>query len=291
MDYSIRYHKDFRHLDEVSEIIIDYDKFKLGLLDFVKTRPQWQRIVIDIEHIGAGKDDYDIIAAAAKLHNRLAVRFDEPHALKVEYVREREIPFFFSKFIDTWDKLISCIEYGVTDVYIINELAFELDEVGKMCLEHSVNVRVFANVAQSNCIDKPKNTLTTFFIRPEDVMVYEQYVDTIEFFGPNDRMSVLYEIYKSQRWLGDLKDLILGLDVSLYSKHIVPYFGHRRCSCRKQCNQNKCHLCEGVLELSKELQERGIEIGIEKEKEPRDESEIIEKTMLLRRTNPLEVSN
>ena len=33
-----------------------------------------------------------------------------------------------------------------------------------------------------------------FFIRPNDIELYAQYIDTIEFWGPEDRQDVLFEI-------------------------------------------------------------------------------------------------
>ncbi len=290
MKYGIQYHRDFRYLDSVAEVIIVYDKFKIGLLDFLKTREDEQRIVVDAGGVDYESMDYDIIIAAKQIHPNLTIKVDSGiESAILDRFKEAELDFFFCNFIDTWDKLISVIKTGVSDVYITNELGFELDEVSLICKENNVKVRVFANVAQTSSHMKNLDTIKFFYIRPEDVFIYDDYVDVIEFFGPKTRQSVLYDIYTNGRWLGDLKDLILGLDVSAYSKHIVPYFGSRRVRCRKQCNQNQCCLCDGILELAKELQEKGIEIGIEREREKVDESELNEQIMQIKRTSTSQV--
>ena len=39
------------------------------------------------------------------------------------------------------------------------------------------------------------NTFQQFYIRPDAVQLYEEFVDVFEFFGPLDKQPVLYDIY------------------------------------------------------------------------------------------------
>ena len=86
------------------------------------------------------------------------------------------------------------IRYGVSDVYIVNEFAFYLPQIKKNCGDE-VKIRVFPNVSQSTDKLHVLPTVTSFFIRPEDIPFYEEYVDVCEFFGTVDRNEVLYKIY------------------------------------------------------------------------------------------------
>ena len=56
------------------------------------------------------------------------------------------------------------------------DLGFELPLVRAFCNEHGVRIRCFANVAQSRWEGTP--IFKKFFIRPEDVDIYEDYVET-----------------------------------------------------------------------------------------------------------------
>jgi hypothetical protein len=87
-----------------------------------------------------------------------------------------------------------------------------------------------------------------------------------EFFGPLDRQSVLYEIYNKGRWLGDLRELIVGLGFSIGSRTILPCFGEERVNCEKKCYYGKCIICDKIMTISNQLKEAGVELVTRKEK-------------------------
>lgn len=281
MKYCVNYHKDFRYLEAIDEIIIKYKDRNIEVLEFLKTIPEQQRIILDIT-----KDDnviveknIDIFAAAIKIHKNLALMIPLHQRGAAVDLYEINIPFFFDTFVDKWDMLMSILDCRVSDVYIVNELAFEMEDVAKICKERKVQIRTFPNVAQSSSKIQSLHNLKSFFIRPEDIYIYDEYVDVCEFFGPADRQSVLYEIYTSGRWLGDLKDLIIGFNFSLHSKFIMPAFGEERVNCGKKCYKGKCIVCDKIETIANQLQEAKIEIVTKKnKKESKDEHTVIETT-------------
>ena len=106
-----------------------------------------------------------------------------------------------------------------------------------------------------------------FYIRPEDVSVYEPYVDYFEFFGKLDRQAVLYKIYKEGQWLGSLNELIGGLKNEIPNVCIVPYFGTARVGCGKRCSYNKsCEVCSNIKNLAKVLESKDFGITTERKK-------------------------
>lgn len=278
MKYSINYHRDFKYLQEVDEIIIGFKNRNVEIFDFIKTIPEEQRVILDTtkDENFIIANNLDIFAEIVKLHKNIAIKL--PLYLKSEVVDlyELNIPFFFDFFVDKWDTLMSLVNMNVSDIYIVNELGFELKDVSFICKENNVNIRVFPNVAQLSSIADNLDTFKSFFIRPEDVSIYEPYVDVFEFFGPADRQSVLYEIYKSEKWLGDLRELIIGLEYSISSKTIFPAFGEERVNCRKRCYQNKCIVCEKIQSIAKELREANLKIVREKEIKNEDKHEVVE---------------
>lgn len=268
MKYCVSFHRDFRYKNEVDEIIITYKNKNAELLKFLDTIPEQQRVIVD----ACGEDveitkNIDIFAAAMQKHKNLVIKMSMTQRSMCVDLFEANIPYFFGEFVDKWDTLMSFIKMGVTDVYIVNELGFELENVSKICKENNVLIRTFPNVAQSSSKIDNLDKLKAFFIRPEDVSFYEPYIDVFEFFGPLDRQSVLYEIYTSGKWLGDLNELIIGLGISIGSRTILPMFGEERVNCGKKCYYGQCIICEKIMVIANQFKEAGIEIVKQKEKE------------------------
>lgn len=269
MKYSINFHRDFRYMEEIDEIIITYKDKNAEVLDFLKTVSENQRVILDTT-----KDDnivieknLEIFSAAKKIHKNIAIKMALWQRGAAADLYEENIPFFFDTFVDSWDILISFIKMNVSDVYVANELGFELKNISKVCKDANVNIRVFPNVAQTSSKIDNLDMLKAFFIRPEDIYAYEPYVDICEFFGPLDRQSVLYEIYKSEKWLGDLRELIIGLNFSIGSRTILPCFGEERVNCGKKCYYGQCIICDKIKTISNQLKEAGVELVTRKEKD------------------------
>ena len=262
MKYCANYHKDFRYLDKVDEIIIKYqNQTQKQLIDFLETVRAEVRVIVKLEDNSLNIDKATEIFANVKvIHSNFAVMLSGPDAAFSDRLREKNIPFFYFSLVDKWDVLMSYLAVGVSDVYIVNELGFDLKDVSKVCKEYGVQVRVFPNVAQLSSRVGTLNKLTSFFIRPDDIQHYNEYVDVCEFFGPLDRQSVLYEIYTKEKWLGNLSDLIIGLNIDIENTTLVPTFGTERLSCRKDCYKGKCIICEKCLSLANTLKENNIQI-------------------------------
>lgn len=96
-------------------------------------------------------------------------------------------------------------------------------------------------------------------------MFYSGKIDYYEFYGPLDRQSVLMRIYKSRKWLGDLKILILGLDKSVMSYNIAPMWGQARLNCKHRCD--RCKVCDATLDLAGAMADSGIMVDIDYGKE------------------------
>ena len=288
MKYCIPYYKDFRYFDRVDEIILDYKEHNDNIINFVSNKfSQKQRIIVDIA--GKTKEIKDILPILKKLyreHEFMSVRIPlYAQDLKsdnyiYEYVQDAGIAFFFNEFCRTEDEVYALIKRGVSDVYIVENLAFNIEEVGRYCHEADVSVRMIPNMAQYPLHEK--NIIPAaykFFIRPEDVDIYSSYVDTFEFVGPLDRMSVLFNIYKSKQWLGDLNDLILGLDEEFLNNGTVPYFGRERIKCKHKCMLGKCNLCSEMQKIAKQFEHVGVQVKRERDNSWKNERKIDEETL------------
>ena len=277
MKYAIRYTRSFRHYNEVDEVVFDfYDpKLEQNLIYTINTfLMDNQRAIIDLR--GFNDPTFDIIAILNKVkkeHNNMAVIIEISKKSQIEAFKDNEIPFIL--MARDYESFYTAINLGASDIYIIEQLAFDIKNL-QFAREKGVQLRMYPDIAQ--CSKGTKGLIpepTTFFIRPEDVNTYAEYVDVLEIFRQDDRTSVIYEVYKQKQWLGNLKDLILDYRQDLPNTGISPHFGPSRLNCHKKCMINQCSLCVDIAELAKSFNQVGVEIikKREKEKIPEEQKE------------------
>ena len=213
-------------------------------------------------------DTWESFKQADKINKMYVGMTRAKHTLRLSYVggngteghskllKEKEIPVFFSTLVHSWDVLTGLADMGVSDIYIVEELGFELASAAAVLHERGIQIRCYPNVAQSAHPDVPD--IKKFFIRPEDVELYEQYVDVFEFYGDNN--NLYYKIYaKDKKWFGDLSEIIFHFDKNLDSRCVVPQFAEVRSRCGKKCMKGSpCRICEKVDRLAGTMQENGL---------------------------------
>lgn len=262
MKFAIKFYQGCRVLSEADEIIIQYNERNPNLIKFVQEYKGNQKIIVNITELKNIEENLNIFKAAHKAHPQFAILLSYKQNA-AEGIAGMGIPFFFIEGASNMDDVMGMLSFGVTDLYIMNELAFNIKNISKYCHDNNVAIRVYPNVAQSST-NFSINTLTKFFIRPDAVRIYEPYVDVFEFFGPLDRQAVLYDIYRDERWLGMLDEVIIGLDKNIDNQTIVPYFDAIRINCRKLCGIGKCNTCGAIENFSKTLKTK--EIGVKRKK-------------------------
>lgn len=270
MKYCVDYKKDFRYLNEVDELNIRFRRKDTSLMDFLLSNVG-KRINILIED----EDDF-IESNSIKLFDAILIEHPEINfALKlkdyksgrvkeiVEIIKDRVVKhqFFFDTFVKDWDTLLGYIELQPSDIYIVENLCFELGTVSEILHQAGIKVRVFPNVAQSSWSNVPD--LKKFFIRPDDISFYEGIVDVMEFFGKPDSVSTYYKIYAiDKKWLGKLNEVIISFnDSEIDSRFILPQFAARRLNCGKRCYKGRpCRTCDAIEELAAVLESHNLMI-------------------------------
>ena len=273
MKYCIDFNKDSKILDKVDEINIQYDRIQdeNALSQYCEEHKK-QRINVCIDDLESGLKEGKIAAMLEyqdkhqdyNVYIRLDGKNEELGILLSKYPNAK---FYFSTKINDWDRVIGYIEYGVSDIYIVEGLGFELDKIAAIAHEKNVQIRVFPNVAQTTWNDL--DDLKKFWIRPDDIDFYSQYVDVCEFFGENEKNDILYNIYKKdKKWFGDLREIIIGLNTNIDGRYIVPRFVKKRVRCCRECLKGgNCQMCEYIRDLSNNLEKAGLMVTMEKEKE------------------------
>ena len=269
MRYCLPYIRNFKYAEELDEVIIPYQTEDLNFLKTLlkKDRILSSRLIIDIKDAADFKNNnvIDLFIGIKKDYPELnfTLRFltySEIDSNMYKQLKEENIPFFFETYARNWDVFHGLIELGVSDIYIVESLAFELDKLGPIAHAAGVSIRVFANVCQASW--KPFDALKSFFIRPEDIDIYADYVDVVEFYGDVHLQETMYKIYAHDKhWFGPLKEILIGFNADLDSRFIVPAFGKARSGCGKKCLKGRhCTICEKVVNLADSLKNAGVYI-------------------------------
>lgn len=269
MNYCFNYYRKSRNIDkaEVGEINIVYGAQDASLITFLKTYPN-KRVNLIIK-------DIDVFIANQTYNKLNAIKEEIPdanfavcfgylnnggEALKravSAFAHLENIPYYAGTIATDWDTLHHLLLKGVCDVYIGEQLGFELDKVSTQCKKYNVRVRAFSNVAQNAIADS--DSYLKFFIRPNDLQLYSQYIDTLEFWGPDDRQDVLFEIYQKGIWMGNLNEIILGFNAPIDNKCIAPLFGETRINCGKKCLKGAhCRMCYTIANLADTLKDKRL---------------------------------
>ena len=269
MRYCLPYIKNFKYMDELDEVIIPYKvgedaDFLKAVLEFTENKFNGT-IIIHIEDSSSFKNTgsmkfFEEIKSEGVLTD-FKLRFSNhigEDADLYDGLKNAEIPFFFEKYVKDWDMFDFFKNLGVSDMYIVEALAFELDKIGAQADVLGISIRCFANVCQSSVRDH--NPLKSFFIRPEDIDIYASYVDVIEFYGDYNIQEVMYKVYaKDKKWFGPLQEIIIGFDCELDSRFVMPIYARTRLKCGKRCLKGqRCGICDKIMIVADTLEEKGI---------------------------------
>lgn len=270
MKYCITWYGDnnSKMLEKAEEINIDLSKVKdlTDLPEFCEQHPN-QRINLCIDDFEDGMNegyfkialDYQKDNPDKNIYVRLPWYNEAMNAVLLDYPDSKH---FFNMLVNTWDVFYGLAESGVSDIYITGDLGFELDKIQKIAHEREdgeyIQIRVFPNIAMSDW--KYLDDIKKFFIRPEDVGMYNEYIDVFEFWGDLEKQDIYYSIYKKDKeWFGRLNEIIIGFDSLLNSKTTLPRFSKKRIKCGRQCLKGgSCHMCNSIEALSENLEKAGL---------------------------------
>lgn len=266
MEYCLNYNKDTEHsnsIKEVNEWNIKYNSKDTTLLEFLDLyRTKRINLFIEDEEV-----DFVFLTELCNKYSNLYIKFKGDYYFDKIIENKPNFKFFFDTQISDWDVLIGVLKMGATDVYIVENLAFEIDKVAEIVHSYNAKVRVFPNIAQSKWNET--SALKKFFIRPEDIEDYSNYIDVIEFYNVDKKIDIYYNIYcKKQKWFGKLNEIIIDFNSEIDNKYIIPRFAEMRIKCGKNCLKGgHCRRCEVIEELSNSLEQSELIVKIDKNKE------------------------
>lgn len=258
----IPFKRHFELNDKVGGFSIRFDPGKNDLdklIEFVRTFPDKQ-----IEVTCRNGVDVKSASALSKVADNVRFCIGAVDLRKCPQLRERGCRFFFDRSVsaDSWSELSWLVEdMGVSDVYVCDDLMYELDRVHHYCLSHGTLVRLVANrVAASHVVD-PKSDIAPLVL-PQDMGTIGRWVDVIEFDcgEPFDfkRLKVLYHVYVTNRfWYGQLGEInpdADGLDIPCPC--VSGRLCEKRSTCGLRCARGRaCNTCSSLMASARGLRD------------------------------------
>lgn len=251
MKYCLRYTNITTKLAKADEITIKYISDK-GLIKFIeKYNTQRINLLVDpaqfedieIKKLAAIRStypDYKFAVALAAFNKEL-----------IQKLKASNIPFYIATPCKNWEEFHILIKEGVSDINLSGPLAFELSKVKRVLesLDQKPQIRVTPNKVEN--LNPNMNSLVGFFIRPEDVVLYEDYIDVLDFEGI-DMQDIFFGIYaERKRFIGRLNQCVYGIKEDVDNGGLIQLFGERRINCGRQCLEGgSCNRCFNLAELS-----------------------------------------
>ncbi len=172
------------------------------------------------------------------------------------------MPFkwFFNQGCKTYGEIYEQLVAGAAQVLVYGEICFDIKNVARIIHDAGAEVRVMPDVAQASA-DVSYSGIRKFFIRPNGLNEYEDFIDTCVLSVANrDTAPAYYNIYKNDKeWYGDLCEIIVGLNEHLDNRRIPDNFDKIRMNCKQRClTDGSCDYCGKVEELQETLSNAGL---------------------------------
>lgn len=257
MKYCLRYTNICTKLDQTDEITIKYIEDK-GLIDFLE-KYNSKRVNLLIDASVFPETEVRKLASIKNFYPQynfaIAMSHYKPE-LTLAFV-EADIPFYISTPCTNWEQFQLYIAAGVSDINVSGPLGFELPKVKRVLnkLEQKIQVRATPNKIKK--LEEGTNDIVGFFIRPEDVKVYEEFIDILDFEGL-EHQDAFYSIYAEQKlFMGNLNQYIYNFSDSVDNCGLISLFGERRKDCGRQClSGGGCRRCYLLANLAPAMKER-----------------------------------
>ena len=162
--------------------------------------------------------------------------------------KKNNIDFYYLEPVRSFRELQGLKNMGARWAFIDAPLFFQMDQVKAIGLP----IRATANLAIREFFTYDDGVPGPW-LRPEDVDLYDQYIDTIEFGRVDlDQERALFRIYAEQKqWPGDVGLIIQDLNYMGVNRMLPPDFAEKRLNCGQRCQENgSCRICWRLLDLA-----------------------------------------
>jgi hypothetical protein len=175
-----------------------------------------------------------------------------------EECNKRGIKFYWAYPVFSWYELQGLIALHPCYISLTAPLSFSLDKVKK---KTQIPLRICPNLAYDAYIPR-RNGLYGTWVRPEDIVVYEQYIDVCDFLTDDlNKESTLLHIYKDNKtWPGNLNLLLSNFNINIDNRVLPEEIGTVRANCGQRCMENgTCHFCFQAISFADTIRHKHYE--------------------------------
>lgn len=167
-----------------------------------------------------------------------------------EEAKARGFRFYLNLPVSSYWELHALKKLGVEYVHLGAPLFFDMERAAQV----GVPIRAIPNVAYADGLPHD-NGLYGCWIRPEDLHMYEPYVQVIEFedCANYKREQAMYRIYiQGNGWKGPMEQLITNYDYPGEGRMFNPNFTAARLNCGQICQTpgRTCRICKRLSQLA-----------------------------------------
>lgn len=167
------------------------------------------------------------------------------HWENFDIFKDNGIKFYVNQTIKSFMELQFLQDIGSSYAIIEAPLTHKLDKVKK----YNIPIRMCPNFQNISSI--AKNGVLGGWVRPEDIGLYEDYVEVFELYGFNSFVKASLKIYKEGKWDGDLNFLIPDLKQYIDSRTLDENITKCRITCGQRCLEGgMCRICHHLSDYS-----------------------------------------
>lgn len=232
------------YLSKADEIKVEY-RHRKNIINLVEKYPE-AHIVLDMSKYNGIIDWSEIKRYKILAKDKFYIGLN--NLLDVDLCKENEIQFFWNFPVTSFWELRAMKDLGASYAYIEAPLTHDMENVAAIGLP----IRFIPNIAYYAIVPR-ENGVCGSWVRPEDLALYEPYIDIIEFEDCDiKKEQALYRIYMEQHvWSGDLGLIITNLNYPGVNRMIPPELAEHRIKCQQKCMvDSKCKLCYRYLDLA-----------------------------------------
>lgn len=123
-----------------------------------------------------------------------------------------------------------------------------MNKVAAIC-GPEVEIRCQANQCYNKYLPC-ENGICGTYIRPEDMDLYEPFIQHIFFITDElQKERTLIKIYKEKKWPGNLNLLLNNLNYDIDNRAFDDRFVLHRLNCHHKCQENRCNFCRNYFDL------------------------------------------
>lgn len=239
------------------------------LIEFLSLHPT-ERFNISID-TSEYSFDFNKLKVLNNINHNIYIKLTSDNLNQHKVLKNLNIKFFFDYHfpISNYHMLESVAKLGVTDIYIIDDLCYDLENVRKACDKLNISLRWVLDIIPSGDAEQKSDPRAPWVI-PENIDELAKYVDTFEF-SENEswaKLDTLYKIwFKDKRWRENLRFLYPQLDIDIWNQSLLPNLIKYKLNCRYKCAYgSNCNKCQQNIEIAANLHSKDFAYNVPKER-------------------------